>query len=144
MKCIEEYELNLSVKNCYFTHVDCIKNAEDAVRIFSDAIVFRRLPEEHIWAIAVNAFTHPIGLFEIAHGTVDIAIFKPADVFKRLLLVNASGFIMIHNHPSGNVDPSEEDKEINERLRKLGEELGIELLDFIIVGSNEDNYISVK
>ena len=63
-------------------------------------------------------------------------------MFKRAVLQNAASIIICHNHPSGDITPSQEDINITKRLYEAGRILGIELLDHIIIGDNK--YTSLK
>jgi len=76
-------------------------------------------------------------------GSVNSSIVHPREIFKTAILSNASSIIISHNHPSGNCSPSKEDISITSRLKECGRILGIELLDHIIVGE-DNNYISLK
>ena len=76
-------------------------------------------------------------------GSVNSSIVHPREIFKTAILSNASSIIISHNHPSGNPSPSKEDISITSRLKECGRILGIELLDHIIVGE-DNNYISLK
>ena len=76
-------------------------------------------------------------------GSLNSSIVHPREVFKTAILSNSSSIIIGHNHPSGDPKPSKEDISITTRLKECGKILGIELLDHIIVG-DENNYISLK
>jgi DNA repair protein RadC len=69
----------------------------------------------------------------ISEGTLDASIVHPRDVFKEALLEPAAGVILIHNHPSGNPSPSEEDLRITKQLVEAGRLLGIRVYDHIIL-----------
>ncbi len=69
----------------------------------------------------------------ISEGTLDASIVHPRDVFKEALLEPAAGVILIHNHPSGNPSPSEEDLRITKQLVEAGRLLGIKVYDHIIL-----------
>ena len=75
-------------------------------------------------------------------GTTNYSLVHPREVFKEAYLVSASGIICIHNHPSGNPEPSKEDINVSVRIKECGEIMGINLLDHIIIGRN--NYTSLK
>lgn len=70
-------------------------------------------------------------------GTNNASIAHPREVFMEAIKANASAFVVMHNHPSGNVLPSEEDKNITEKLIQSGHMLGIPLLDHIITNGEE-------
>lgn len=73
-------------------------------------------------------------------GTLNYSVVHPREVFKEAYLVGASAIICIHNHPSGNVLPSRQDYDVTNNLMKVGQLLGIKLLDHIIISKN--NYYS--
>lgn len=77
-----------------------------------------------------NRLVHHVTVIE---GTVDRAPFYPREILKAALLHNATGLIMVHNHPSGDPVPSENDHTITGKLRKLADEFAIRLLDHLIV-----------
>lgn len=70
-------------------------------------------------------------------GTNNASIAHPREVFMEAIKANASAVVVMHNHPSGNVLPSEEDKNITEKLIQSGHMLGIPLLDHIITNGEE-------
>lgn len=80
----------------------------------------------------------------VSVGTVNSSLVNPREVFKSSILSNASGIIAIHNHPSGNIKPSREERNITKRLKQCGELMGIELLDHIIIGGTNGKMFSFK
>lgn len=80
----------------------------------------------------------------VSVGTINAALVSPREVFKSSILSNAASIIAVHNHPSGNVHPSREDKLTTQRLREAGELLDIELLDHIIIGGRDERYYSFR
>lgn len=77
-------------------------------------------------------------------GTLNASLVSPREVFKSSILSNAGAFIAIHNHPSGNLDPSEEDKQLTKRLMECGRLLDIRLIDHIIVAAETGEMFSFK
>lgn len=69
----------------------------------------------------------------VSIGTVDACLLHPREVFKGAIFNGASSIILVHNHPSGDLTPSEEDEIITDRLKEAGEVLGIRLLDSVII-----------
>lgn len=90
--------------------------------------------EEYFYIVTVDTKYKVSGIFEISHGSLNATIVHPREIFKRVLLANASKFFMVHNHPSGDVNPSKEDRNITKRLKDCGDMLGVEILDHIIIG----------
>lgn len=76
----------------------------------------------------------------ISKGILDTSIVHPREVFKFALVESASALFLIHNHPSGILKPSEDDLKITERLRSVGELMGIRVIDHIIV--TEESFYS--
>lgn len=102
--------------------------------------IFRlnRKPEEYLILLCLNAKNYINGIFEVSHGN-DMSTAAPvANILKRALLVNSSKIIICHNHPSGNLTPSKADYQLTDQLYDAAELIGIQLLDHIIIGNNDD------
>jgi DNA repair protein RadC len=76
----------------------------------------------------------------ISLGTLNQSLIHPRECFKAALLCNAQSVVFAHNHPSGNLEPSVEDREITRKLRECGEVLEIKVLDALIV--SDEGYFS--
>ncbi len=92
--------------------------------------------KEHFYIIALNSRNHSIA--EISVGSLDASIVHPREVFGEAIKSKASSVIFVHNHPSGNLEPSEDDLTITKRLVEAGKILGIEVLDHIIITKTKD------
>lgn len=68
-------------------------------------------------------------------GTINHSLIHPREIYKEAYLCSASGIILIHNHPSGNLTPSKEDINVTNNLKKIGDLFGISVVDHIIIGS---------
>lgn len=73
-------------------------------------------------------------------GTLNFSVVHPREVFKTAYQMSAAAIICIHNHPSGNIFPSKQDKELTSRLKEIGKLLGIEICDHLII--SKDKYYS--
>jgi len=91
--------------------------------------------KERLYVIALNARGWTVN--EISVGTIDSSMAHPREVFSEAIKSNASSVIFVHNHPSGNTEPSEEDIKITKQLMKAGELLGIKVLDHIIITTKD-------
>lgn len=100
---------------------------------------FAGLDREQFLVCGLDAKHGVIGINVVSIGSLTLAIVHPREVFKPLILMNASAWICAHNHPSGDVTPSSEDRILTKRLRESGELLGITLLDHLIL-ANENSY----
>ena len=75
---------------------------------------------------------------------LNYTIVHPREVFKTSILSNASAVLLIHNHPSGILEPSKEDIDLTERMVSAGKILGIDVLDHLIIGTKEKAYTSLR
>lgn len=94
----------------------------------------RGQPREHFVAVALDAKNHPLAELEIAVGGLLACCITPSDVFRPVLREAAAAVIFAHNHPSGDLTPSDQDIGITHRLFRCGELLGVAVLDHLIVG----------
>jgi DNA repair protein RadC len=95
--------------------------------------LMRDLKKEIFKVLLLNRANRLIKEVTISEGTLDASIVHPRDVFREAILEPASGIILIHNHPSGNPNPSEEDLRITKQLVEAGRLLGIKVYDHIIL-----------
>jgi DNA repair protein RadC len=101
------------------------------------------LDREYIVAVLLDSRINVVGIEEVSKGTLNSALLCSREVYKAATLCNARSIILLHNHPSGDPTPSEEDIKITKRLKNAGDIMGIELLDHITVGS-DGTYVSMK
>lgn len=97
---------------------------------------------EVIGVINFNAKMQPINVNFVSAGTLNYSVAHPREILKSAILSNASSMMMIHNHPSQDTTPSEEDVMITDRMSQLCELAGIPLVDHIIVGGDGKQYFS--
>ncbi len=97
---------------------------------------------EHFVVIMLDTKNQVIGINTVAIGVLASCPIHPREVFKPAILANAAGIILLHNHPSGDVTPSQDDLLLTRRLKEAGEILGIQVVDHVILGYA--NYASLK
>lgn len=91
--------------------------------------------EREVFALLMLDTGHRVIAFEeIFQGTLDAANVYPREVVKTVLRHNAAAVILVHNHPSGNPEPSQSDRELTQTLKKLLRIVGTRTLDHIVVG----------
>ncbi len=95
--------------------------------------LMRDLRKEVFKILLLNRANRLLREVTISEGTLEASIVHPRDVFREAILEPASGIILIHNHPSGNPNPSEEDLRITRQLVEAGRLLGIRVYDHIIL-----------
>ena len=100
------------------------------------------LDREELIVACLNTKNEVNSVNVVSIGSLNNSVVHPREVFKTAILSNAASIVMIHNHPSGDVTPSKEDKEITLRIKESGIILSIKLLDHIIIGN--DVYYSFK
>ena len=114
-----------------------INCAEDVFDYFHERLKDKK--EEHFYILMLNTQNIIIGEQLISKGILDASIIHPREVFKPAIKNSASKIILVHNHPSGDPNPSEEDKDITRRLIEVGEGLGIKVVDSVVVGNSKEN-----
>ena len=92
--------------------------------------------KEYFLILSLDARSNLINIKTISIGSLDANIVHPREVFKKAIECSAASVILVHNHPSGDPEPSEDDLEITKRLTEAGKILGIIILDHIIVTKN--------
>lgn len=105
-----------------------------------------RREQECFVALALDTQNAPLGKpWLCAVGTVNSVAVAVRDVFREAISRNAVGIIVAHNHPSGGLEPSQEDRELTSRLVAAGKLLGIPLLDHLILGrfTGQNGYTSL-
>jgi len=90
--------------------------------------------KEHFVLLALNNKNRINGCKVISTGTLTATLIRPGDVYAAALELRAAAVVFVHNHPSGDPAPSQEDLEITRRLKECGEMLAIRVLDHVILG----------
>lgn len=98
------------------------------------------LDHEEVWAIFLNCKLVPLDMQMLSKGTLNRTAIDCRTILRNALLLNAASFILLHNHPSGDPNPSKEDISFTDKLRKACSLLDIQMIDHIIVG--EESFFS--
>jgi DNA repair protein RadC len=104
-----------------------------------------RIPDEkkeHLFLLHLNTKNQIIKHEVISVGTLNASLIHPREIFKAAIKESAHAIILVHNHPSGDVEPSNADKQVTGILRQASTILQIDLLDHVIVGN--DNWFSFR
>lgn len=115
-----------------------ITNSRDAYEILKSSL--GDLPYEEFWILLLNKANKVIRKCCISEGGISGTVVDPKKIFKIALDHHASSIILGHNHPSGNIQPSEADHKITKKVRDAGVMLDVAVLDHIIIG--DDRYFS--
>ena len=103
---------------------------------------FRHMEQEQMLLLMLDTKGNFLGEVLVSMGTVNASLVSPREIFLKALSFHAVSIIMLHNHPSGDPTPSEEDMLLTARIRYAGELIGIELLDHLVLGDRK--YISFR
>jgi DNA repair protein RadC len=93
--------------------------------------------KEHLILLSFSTRSGFLGADTISIGTLDANLVHPREVFLSAIRRHAAHVIIVHNHPSGDLDPSSNDTEATKRLITAGKILGIEVMDHLIIGGGE-------
>ncbi|MFA6608510.1 MAG: DNA repair protein RadC [Candidatus Paceibacterota bacterium] len=116
-----------------------VLSAQDIWNLCAD---FRESKKEHFVAFYLDTQSRLIERQIISIGTLNNSLVHPREVFEPAIKLSAASVIIAHNHPSGSLEPSKEDKKVTERLKQSGELLGIEIIDHVIL--SKSGYLSFK
>jgi DNA repair protein RadC len=116
-----------------------IRSAVDASTLLHTYL--EDVDREHFVVIMLNQKNKVIGMNTVSVGSLTASVVHPREVWKPAILSNAAAIILAHNHPSGDCQPSKEDRALTARLVEAGKLLGISILDHIVIGG-EGKYFS--
>ena len=117
-----------------------IKNPWDIYKYYMESLRYQY--KEIFKVVLLNTKNEIITDVDISIGTLNSSLVHPREVFREAIRRSSNKIILLHNHPSGNAEPSKEDKNITNRLKDCGELVGIEVIDHIIIGDGV--YFSFK
>lgn len=118
-----------------------MNSAELIVKMLNDCFRLKYQAEEKVYLIALDHRMRTLGVFEVAHGQASRCGITCREIYIRALAAGAESIVIAHNHTSGKIEPSEEDKLFCQQVNEAGQLLCIPLIDFLIVG---DGYRSFK
>lgn len=135
-----QYEIEIKRKS---------KGESDRPKIISPAKAYELFKEtalstdqEGLWVLSLDGQNGLIGIQKVYTGTATGTSVRIAEIVRTTIIQNAPGMVMVHNHPSGNTDPSEADLQLTEEMCKAAALLDIELLDHLVIGEN--SYTSIR
>ncbi|MCR4752030.1 MAG: JAB domain-containing protein [Eubacterium sp.] len=141
---INEYVMELSdlkcptlvLENMYDYDSDHLDTAGKAVAMLRQCVRLDKRCEEHVYMICFDTQKSVIAVFEISHGTVAATLCERREILMRILICGASSYTIVHNHPSGDPHPSQQDHAACNLIKNASDIIGIPMLDFIIIGRN--------
>jgi DNA repair protein RadC len=125
----------------YFTSEDIrITSPADAVRLCREMLHTEDAidrDKEHFYVVHLNIRSRVTMIEVVSVGTVSSSVVHPRETFRRAIAEGSSSIIIAHNHPSGEVDPSDNDNKVTKLMFEAGKVIGIDLLDHIIFSDNK-------
>ena len=123
--------------NCYQRQ---IRSAVDASTLLHTYL--SDVDREHFVVLLLDQKNKVIGIHTVSIGSLTASVVHPRETFKIAILANCASIIIAHNHPSGDCQPSREDRTLTARLVEAGKLLGISVLDHVIIGDGTSSYFS--
>lgn len=112
---------------------ETLPKIESAQDVLAQAVYLRDKTREHFMVIYLNARNEMIFKKPMFIGTLNASLVHPREIFQEALRQNSASVILVHNHPSGDCEPSEEDLLITKRIVDAGKTMGIDVLDHVII-----------
>ena len=128
---IREVEIRYKASEAPLDHREKFSCSEQIYRAFRN---MWQLPVESFQVICLDGKNRMLHVERVAQGTLTASLAHPREIFFTAVTVRAAAIICVHNHPSGDPEPSQEDRDVTRRLVKAGKILGIRLLDHIVIG----------
>lgn len=94
---------------------------------------------ESVWVVMLNTKFRPIGRTRVGSGILNSCLVHPREVFRPAIMTAAAKIVLVHNHPSGDPQPSASDMVVTRTINEAGKVLQIELTDHIIIGHTADD-----
>ncbi len=117
-----------------------VTSPEDVVRMVKARVRGKR--KEHFWVVLLDVRNRIIGIEEVSMGSLDASLAHPREVFKPAIDARAASVVLVHNHPSGDPEPSDEDIKLTRRMVQAADIIGIGVTDHIVVC--DSSYVSLK
>lgn len=111
-----------------------VKSSQDAFNAIAPLIM--DLAQEEFWILLLNRANRILSRERISTGGISGTVVDARVIFSKALIGNACSLILFHNHPSGNLNPSQADINLTQKLKKAGEHLDIAVLDHLIIGES--------
>ena len=122
-----------------------VANPLDVIKIFKDILEAEKRPDqikEHFWVLGLNNKNSIKFIDLISLGTMNCTLVSTREVYRIILLKECIRAVFIHNHPSGDPEPSSGDDKVTKKLVEAGKLLEIDVLDHIIITNENERYYS--
>ena len=139
MRYSKEQLINMLVKETAVT-ITAPNDALEPILKELESIKFKAV--EYVVCVTLDGSHKVIGTHVVSQGLVNQTLVHAREVFRPAIVDNAVAVIIAHNHPTGNLEPSPEDRDTTKRMKKAGDIIGIKVLDHLIVSPSVKGYFS--
>lgn len=148
---LNSYETRLdSNGNIYMCVANTVKvdgrtvfnSPEKLSTLFGSAIGIKQAATEYLYVGCFDNSLHCTGVFMASAGSVNTSLFPIREIMQKSLMLNACAIAVCHNHPSGDINPSNADIDSTKKIKSACDLLGISFLDHVIVGANCNDFFS--
>jgi len=134
------FELGRRVEEARWARGDCVRSPGGIYRLMAPRL--RGLEIETFYVLLLDGKHRLRDLRKVSEGTLTTSLVHPREVFRPAIRESAAAVVAVHNHPSGDPEPSSEDLDVTRRLAEAGRLLGIPLLDHVVVG--QGGHVSIR
>ena len=138
LKCLTELSIRMAKER--FDNRPIFQKPQDIASYYMETC--RHLEVEKVFLLCLDNQLRLMKECELSKGTINMSLMSPREIFIEALKSNAVHILLIHNHPSGDPEPSRADIQISKKIMDAGKIMDIQLLDHIIIGDH--SYVSLK
>ena len=146
MRFVKELEVTYRRVQLGETEQPCIgrtlTSSQEAHALVRAARIFDGRPDESVWVIMLDTANRVCGIHRISEGGPGESLVSPVKIFRACILASASAFILVHNHPSNTIAPSQEDRRVTREVVLLGKAMHICCLDHLILANDTPTFSS--
>lgn len=137
----KSYEVEITYKRPLTSKLIQVSQSLEVVQVMSKLIGSDRLSlKEFFWVMCLTNSNHILGVSEIGNGTLHSVNVNSREIFQLLLRTNTSKVILLHNHPSGTLRPSEQDIRLTKRIQDMAPLIDAQVIDHVILA--QEGYFS--
>ena len=129
------FELGRRLATEASTERPVIRSAKDVAQLMIPEM--QSLDREHFKILLLNTKNHVMQTYTVSVGSLNASVVHPRECFRAAITARAASIILVHNHPSGDLEPSNEDMNLTRRLIAAGDLVGIKVLDHVIIAGNK-------
>ena len=129
-----QYEIEVTRKSTGESERPKIISPATAYELFKDTAL--STDQEGLWVLSLDGQNGLIGIQKVYTGTATGTSVRVAEIVRTTIIQNAPGMVIVHNHPSGNTEPSQADLQLTTEMCRAAALLDIELLDHLVIGEN--------